>query len=107
YGDAGQGRVDQEHADAVVAAARLRLGYDDQVVRDMRRAIVDLLAVENVGIAVAHSSQLDAGNVGAVVRLAQAQREAHVSGNDLGQHLALHRIATVQRDVHAGIDHGD
>ena len=42
-----------------------------------------------------------------MVRLAQAQREAHVSRNDLGQHLALHRFRAVQRDVHAGVDHGD
>ena len=79
YGNAGQGSVDQEHADAVVAAAGLGLGDDDQVVRDMRRAVVDLLAVEHVAIAVAHGGQLDAGHVGAVVRLAQAQREAHVA----------------------------
>src|SRR5215813_9247658 len=47
-GDARQGRIDKEHADAVVATAWLGFRYHNQVVRHVRRAIVDLLTLEDV-----------------------------------------------------------
>ena len=106
-GDAGEGRVDQEHADAIVAAAGLGLCHHDQVVRHVRRAVVDLLTLEDVAVALAHGRELDAGDVRAVVGLAQTQGKAHVAGDDLGQHLALHVVRAVQRHVHAGVDHRD
>ena len=85
---ARQVHVDQEEREAVVARVGVGLGHEHDVVGAVAVGDVGLRPVDHILVAVAHSVRLDAGDVGAGVRLGDAEA-GDLLALDRGHEVAL------------------
>ena len=94
-GDARRLHVDQDERDALVLGrARIGAHEEEAPFRHVRHAGPDLLAVDDVVVAVEHGARLEIGEVAARVGLGEALAPDLLGGEDLGEvPLALGRRA--------------
>ena len=104
---AGPLALDDERGDALVLRRRVGLGEDELVVGDGRVRDPVLLAVEDVGVALAARGRAHRGDVGARAGLGQAEARELLAArlrDEVALLLLLARVAQERQRVQADVD---
>jgi len=97
---AGRRVVDDEHAEALVAArGGIGAGEDEAIVGDTRVAAPDLVAADHVLVATTRGFRLEREQIRAGLGLAEPLPERGIAAPDARQHLAAQTLRAVLNDT--------